>query len=224
MPNPSFSLHQTLVLKLAIDLDRSCGLRGSLKLLRVNPCLARVSVPAKAAKVTVAERQPDLLEERIATGTAFVRVIQRAKVGAGAFEKQSNEHIVEVVDLTHPDVGVWRKRWKAVWQRPIQVECSETQMGLKRGIEKPFADPPRSGWAPTFTPEQQSAFVTLACEDVGGESERPVWHLSHREFADEVVKRNVGPSLSGSRGGAFLKSGQCSAASSVADPAEDPHI
>ena len=170
-------------------------------------------MPGKAAKITVTERQLELLEEIIASRTAAIRLVQRAKIVALAFEKRNNEEIGEIVGLNPQQVSVWRKRWKADWERLIQIECNETRAVLKKEIEKLLADLPRSGRSPTFTPEQQAAIVALACEDPDGESERPISQFTHREIADEAVNRNIVPSISESRVGVFLKSGRCSAAS-----------
>lgn len=170
-------------------------------------------MPGKAAKVIVTERQLQLLEEIVASRAAAVRLIQRAQNIVPAFEKRNNEEISEVVGLNPQQVSIWRKRWKANWERLLQIECSETRAVLKKAIETLLADLPRSGRSPMFTPEQQAAIVAIACEDPDGESERPVSQFSHREIADEAIKRNIVPSISKSRVGVFLKSRRCSAAS-----------
>ena len=170
-------------------------------------------MPGKAAKVVVTERQLELLEEIVASRTAQVRLVQRAKIILLAFQKHNNEEIGEIVGLNPQQVSVWRKRWKADWERLIQVECNETRAVLKNEIEKLLADLQRKGRTPTFTPEQQAAIVALACEDPDGESDRPISQFTHREVADEAIKRNIVPSISKSRVGAFLKSSRSAAAS-----------
>lgn len=170
-------------------------------------------MPGKAAKVVVSERQMEVLEEIVASRTAQVRLVQRAKIILLAFQKHNNEEISEIVGLNPQQVTVWRKRWKADWERLIQIECNETRAILKNEIESLLTDLPRKGRSPTFTPEQQAAIVALACEDPDGESERPISQFTHREIADEAIKRNIVPSISKSRVGAFLKSGRRSAAS-----------
>jgi hypothetical protein len=84
---------------------------------------------------------------------------------------------------------------------------------LKKEIESLLADQPRKGRTPTFSPEQQAAIVTLACEDPDDESDRPISRFTNREIADEAVKRNIVPSISRSRVNVFLKSSRCKAAS-----------
>ena len=84
---------------------------------------------------------------------------------------------------------------------------------LKKEIETLFADLPRKGRSPTFTSEQQAAIVALACEDPDDESQRPISQFTHREIADEAVKRKIVPSISRSQVGVFLKSGRPTTAS-----------
>lgn len=170
-------------------------------------------MPGKAAKIVVTERQMEVLEEIVASRTAQVRLVQRAKIILLAFEKHNNEEVSEVVGLNPQQVSVWRKRWKSDWQRLIQVECSETRSVLKGEIENLLADQPRKGRTPTFTPEQQAAIVAIACEDPDEDSERPISQFSHREIADEATKRKIVPGISKSQVGAFLKSSRCATAS-----------
>jgi hypothetical protein len=170
-------------------------------------------MPGKAAKTQVTERQLELLEEIVASRTAAVRLVQRAQIVLLAFRKHNNEEVGELVGLNPQQVSVWRKRWKADWERMISVECNETRSVLKKEIESLLADQPRKGRTPTFSPEQQAAIVTLACEDPDDESDRPISRFTNREIADEAVKRNIVPSISRSRVNVFLKSSRCKAAS-----------
>lgn len=170
-------------------------------------------MPGKAAKVQVTERQMALLEEIVASRTASVRLVQRAQIILLAFRKHNNQEVGKLVGLNPQQVSVWRKRWKADWERLISVECREAKSVLKNAIESLLADQPRQGRTPTFSPEQQAAIVALACEDPDDESERPISQFSHREIADEAAKRNIVPRISRSRVGVFLKSGRCAATS-----------
>lgn len=169
-------------------------------------------MPGTAAKVTITERQMEVLQELVARRTAAVRLVQRAQIVLLSFQKQNNEQIGEVVGLNPQQVSVWRKRWKANWERLIQIECNESKTTLKREIETLLADQPRKGRSSSFTPEQQAAIVAIACEDPDESSGRPVSHFSHREIADEAVKRGIVDSISPSRVGAFLKQGRRAAA------------
>ena len=170
-------------------------------------------MPGTAAKVRFTEVQMQILEEFVASRTASVRLVQRAQIILLAYQKRNNEQIGEVVGLNPQQVSVWRKRWKAKLDHLIQVECSDTKAALQRAVETVLADLPRKGRDSRFTTEQQASIVAIACEEPDAESERPISHWTHQEIADEAVRREVVPSISASRVGAFLKSGRPQATS-----------
>ena len=164
-------------------------------------------MPGTAAKVRFTEVPMQMLEEIVASRTASVRLVQRAQIVLLAYQKRNNEQIGEVVDLNPQQVRVWRKRWKAKQNHLIHVECTDTKGALRRAIETVLADLPRKGRNVTFTTDQQAAIVAIACEGPDAESERPISQWTHREIADEAIRREIVPSISTSRVGAFLKSG-----------------
>ena len=65
------------------------------------------------------------------------------------------------------------------------------------------ADAPRGGSSGTFTAEQVTQIVAVACEPPE-QSGRPVDRWTHRELADEVVFRGIVPSISVSQIGRYL--------------------
>ncbi|MGE0130160.1 MAG: helix-turn-helix domain-containing protein [Blastocatellales bacterium] len=62
---------------------------------------------------------------------------------------------------------------------------------------------PRSGAPPTFTTEQIVRIVAVSCKEPG-DSERPISRWTPAELADEVIKRKIAESISGSSAGRFL--------------------
>ena len=170
-------------------------------------------MPGKAAKIQVTERQFEILDEIVASRTASVRLVQRAKIVLLAFAKHNNEQIGELVGLNPQQASVWRKRWRDDWSRIILVECNESRSSLKKEIEILFADQPRKGRTSKFTTEQQAAIVAIACENPDQEAERPISQFTAREIADEAIKRKIVPSISRTTVWSFLKSGRCSTAS-----------
>ena len=170
-------------------------------------------MPGTAAKVLITERQMEILETIVASRTSAVRLVQRAQIILIAFEKKNNEVIGEIVELNPQQVSVWRKRWKANLDHLIHVECIDTKAALQRAIETVLADRPRKGRDSKFSTEQQAAIVAIACEEPDAESERPISNWTHREIADEAIRREIVPTISASRVRAFLKSGRPQAAS-----------
>jgi hypothetical protein len=81
-------------------------------------------------------------------------------------------------------VGLWRHRWVALHAIPLE----------KLPVRERLADAPRPGAVPRLSPEQVCQILALACEQQSG-SDRPISQWSHRELADEIVRRGIRPHL-----------------------------
>ncbi len=90
------------------------------------------------------------------------------------------------------------------WQRLTLIECSETRAACERAVRETLSDLPRPGAPGTFTPEQITRIIALACE-APQKSGRPITHWTHKELADEAAKRGIVESISASRVGCFLR-------------------
>ena len=100
-------------------------------------------------------------------------------------------------------VGLWRRRWQQSFEALVAIECRETQAELRRAIEDVLSDAPRSGSPGTFTAEQVTQILATACEPPE-RSGRPIDRWTHRELADEVVRRGIVPSISVNQVGRYL--------------------
>ena len=169
-------------------------------------------MPGKAAKVTITERQMEILESLTNSPTTSVCISQRAKNILLAFQKKQNIEITEIVQLNPQQVGHWRKRWKAAWNNLINIECTQTITKLRCAIKTLLSDKHRSGRKSRFTTEQQASIIAIACEDPE-ESERPISIWTEREIADEAIKRNIVDTISPNRVRDFLKSSRSETAS-----------
>lgn len=90
----------------------------------------------------------------------------------------------------------------------MAIECTESRAALRRAIEKVLSDAPRSGRRPTRTAEQVTPILALACEERPEQCGRPVSHWTHRELADEAVRRGIVPSISPAQVGRYLRAAQ----------------
>ncbi len=148
-----------------------------------------------AARVTMTEQQQVILNEFANSRAAKVSLAQRSRIILLAFEKHTNEQISIEVGLNPDQVGRWRKRWQAAWEKLIQVECSGKPHELRDAIKQVLADLPRSGRTRRIDPEQQAQLISIACEDPE-DSGRPISNWTGWELADEIKLRGIVDSIS----------------------------
>lgn len=169
-------------------------------------------MPGKAAKVVISERQKEVLEAIVAKSTNPHRLVVRARIILLAFEGLRNDQIAPRVGLGADQVGVWRRRWRDAFEQLVAIECRDGVKALRKAVEARLSDAPRSGGPTTFTAEQVTQILAIACEDPA-RSGRPVTHWTPTELADEAQERGLVKSISVRQVGRFLKSGQVEAAS-----------
>jgi transposase len=161
-------------------------------------------MPGKAAKITITERQQDILQTFSRAVTVSSRLRQRASIIVLAFDGLLNEDIARKVGLTHRQVGRWRRRWADAWNRLIAIECCESRVALRRAIEAVLSDEPRPGAPAKFTPEQVTRILAVACEPPE-KSGRPITHWTARELTEEVIRRRIVTSISPSQVSRYLR-------------------
>jgi transposase len=161
-------------------------------------------MPGSAAKVLITERQQEILEEFVNGRSIPFRLLQRATIVLRGFAGVDNADIAQEIGLGPDCVGLWRRRWAKVWPRLTVFECAENKADLRRAIATVLDDKPRSGNPGTFTPEQITCILALACEDPEL-SGRPITHWTNAELADEAIKRGIVPSISASQVGRYLR-------------------
>ena len=113
-----------------------------------------LAMPGKTAKVTITERQHDLLEMIHKAPTASSQLRQRAAIILWAFQKRDNAEIAAAVGLSRRQVSTWRRRWADAWERLIRIECTQTHAALRRAVEQVLRDEPRAGSSGKFTPSR----------------------------------------------------------------------
>lgn len=159
-------------------------------------------MPGKAAKVTVTERQQAILIEFGKSRSEPLHIRQRATMVLRAFQGRWNAEIAAEVGLERHQVGVWRRRWRDSWHDLTRYECLEPRR-LHAALREMFRDAPRLGAKGTFTAEQVTAILAVACEPPE-KSGRPITHWTRHELRDEVVNRGIVPSISVAQIGRYL--------------------
>ena len=169
-------------------------------------------MPGRAARITITERQQEVLQTMTRSSTCAQAMAQRARMILLAFAKRTNEEIADILGCERHAVGIWRGRWAEDFERLVLVECCEGIPALRRAIEEVLSDLPRSGCPGKFTAEQVAQILAVACE-LPEACERPVTHWTPRELADEVVQRGIVESISARQVGRFLKYSRTATAS-----------
>ena len=149
----------------------------------------------KAAKIVLTEKQHKIVDDITRSKTASLRLIQRCQIILLAFGGAFNATIAEKVGLHRVQVGLWRRRWQESADALVAVECRETTAELCRVIEDVLGDAPRMGSTGTFSGEQVTQILAVACEppELSG---RPIVAWTGRELTHEVIKRGIVESIS----------------------------
>jgi putative transposase len=148
-------------------------------------------------QIVLSDDQRVALENLVRAHTTGQAVVRRARVVLLAAIGYSNMDIADMVPMDEEAVGLWRRRW-AAWSAVPLEELSVTDR---------LGDTPRPGAVPRLTAEQVCQIVALACEQPSG-SGRPISQWSHRELADEIVRRGITDRISPRHAARLLKSGR----------------
>ena len=121
----------------------------------------------------------------------------------GIQRRELNVAIAHEMGLARKQVGLWRRRWRQSFDALVAIECRESQAALYQAIHDVLSDALRSGWTGKFTAEQVTQILAVACEPPE-QSGRPIDRWTHRELTDEVVHREIVPSISVSQVSRYL--------------------
>jgi transposase len=150
-----------------------------------------------ALALEVSEQQREELEAIVRKRTSPQQQVLRARIVLLASKGVGVHETMRRLRIARTTVQIWRRRWREADQEDVMARLS---------------DRPRSGAPATYAPEQVCAIVAIACERPE-ECDRPMTHWTHRELADEAVKRGIVQSISPRAIGHFLKRCQPATAS-----------
>jgi len=123
-------------------------------------------------------------------------LVIRAKIILYAAAGIGTNEIKRRLDIVADTVGKWRKRWFEAAPRltAADAEGLETKVLTAQVIEV-LSDASRPGRPDTFSPEQLVQVIAVACE-TPSKSDREISHWTRRELAEEVIQRQIVPSIS----------------------------
>ncbi len=161
-----------------------------------------------AVEVDVSERQRAILEKWVRNkADTAARLVERCRIILMSADGVSNAEQGRRLEADPQRPRRWRKRWAAACGRLEAAEAEEaTDRDLGKLLMELLSDQPRAGVTPTFTAEQLTMIIAVACEPPE-ESGRPVTHWTPRELVDEVVKRGIVDSISPRHIDRLLKGG-----------------
>lgn len=162
----------------------------------------------RAVEVQVSERHRALLErwERNKADTPY-RLVERSRIILMSGDGVSNAEQGRRLGVDRQRPRRWRRRWAAAEQRLTAAEHEGVNdRDLATLLSEILSDEGRPGGPPTFTAEQLTQIIAVACE-LPEESGRPVTHWTPRELADEATKRGIVDSISPRHVDRLLKGG-----------------
>ena len=136
------------------------------------------------------------------------RLALRAKILLALDQGLSVSATARNLHIVRNTVKKWRDRWLEAQERLSKQDDQAAFEALALAV---LDDAARSGKPPDFTPEQITQIVALSCEPPE-QSGRAITHWSHRELADEALKRGIVKQISPRTAGRFLKRGRSQAA------------
>lgn len=162
----------------------------------------------RAPTVTLSERQRGILERwRRNKADTPARLVERCTIILLSAEGVSNEEQGRRLGVDRQRVRRWRTRWVSNEGRLATAEREGvSDKDLARLLRELLADEPRPGGPATFTAEQLTQIIAVACEPPA-DSGRPVTHWTPQELADEVIQRGIVDTISARHVDRLLKGG-----------------
>ena len=163
-----------------------------------------------AVSISVSERQRSIMErwEKNKAGTS-AQLIERCSIILLSADGVSNAEQGRRLGIDRQRARRWRTRWADNEERLAAAEREgASDRDLAKLLRELLSDEPRSGAPATFTAEQLTQIIAVACEPPE-ESGRPVTHWTPKELADEVIKRDIVETISPRHVDRILKGGIC---------------
>jgi putative transposase len=159
-----------------------------------------------ANAIEVSDRQREILERwiRNQARTAY-RLVERARIIVMSADGTSNAEQGRRLGIDRQRIRRWRTRWGNAQEA---LEAAESKGAGDRDltalVEAVLSDEPRRGGPCTFSAEQLTRIIAVACEPPE-DCDRPVTHWTPRELVQEVTKRGIVETISPRHIARFLK-------------------
>jgi transposase len=151
----------------------------------------------KPPAVHLSDEERQGLEKLVTKHKTPQQIALRGRIVLAAADGKRNAQIAREYSIAVETARLWRNRWLTLQPIPLS----------ELSIEERLEDLPRPGAPPRITADQVCQIVAMACEDPE-DSGRPISHWTHREVADEIIKRNIVDTISPRHAGRLLKRGR----------------
>ena len=161
-----------------------------------------------AAEVRVSERQRSILVKWVRNkADSPYRLVLRCEIILLSAAGVDNAEQGRRLNVYRQRPRRWRRRWVEAEEHLAGAESKDvSDRDLAQLLLKVLSDRERPGAKPTFSAEQLTMIIAVACE-VPEECGRPVTHWTRKELADEVIKRGIVDSISARHVDRLLKGG-----------------
>lgn len=153
--------------------------------------------------------QRTILQMILTSPTSEQRHVERAQLLLACATDPSNQSVATTCHVHRDTVRKWRLRWLEASPALTAVEGEgagnpRARSRLPQLIHAFLDDAPRAGRPPTFTAEQITQLIALACTPPA-ELGCAVSHWTPRELAGELQRQQIVRSISPRTVGRFLK-------------------
>ena len=162
-------------------------------------------MPRKATVVAVSERQRAILEKMERARWTPRGRAERARIVVMSADGMASLEQARRLRVDRQRVRRWRNRWAEAQGRLAAAEKQgASDKDLERLVREVLSDRQRPGGPTTFTPEQVTDLIALACE-TPSDSGLPISHWTPPDLAREAVRRGIVNSISPRHLDRFLK-------------------
>jgi len=163
----------------------------------------------QAMSITLTEREQAQLEKWVdAKAHSSHRLVERCRIVLLSADGTSNAEIGRILGVDRQRTRRWRKRWAASAIRLAKAEAKgATNRDYAALMLSVLDDKAGRGCKPTFTAEQISQLIALACESPE-DSGLPVTHWTPKELAMVAMERGLFKSISPRHVDRLLKGGR----------------
>lgn len=163
--------------------------------------------PTEPTSVWLSTQQKQILQQLVRSSSTEVRLVERAQIILTYEQEGSHKGAARKLRSDPKTVRNWCYRWKSTcsFLRQLENQFQPFSERVYQGaICEVLQDTPRCGAPDTFTIEQRTQIIALACEVLDASSE-PVSHWTQGHIAKEAIQRGIVTTISRSSVGRILR-------------------